>query len=71
MTVQAARGIVLEPASQQLADNTSQPPFLYELGPEKARKVLDDLQAAPLEKLPVDSGWITIPAEVGEVRARR
>ncbi len=25
--------IVLEPAAQQFADATSQPPFLYELGP--------------------------------------
>ncbi|MER5374832.1 alpha/beta hydrolase [Streptomyces sp. NPDC002553] len=62
--------IVLEPAAQQFADATSQPPFLYELGPEKARKVLDDLQAEPIEKLDVDSEWITVPADVGDVRAR-
>ncbi|MFF3737609.1 alpha/beta hydrolase [Streptomyces sp. NPDC002566] len=62
--------IVLEPAAQQFANATSQPPFLYELGPEKARKVLDDLQAEPIEKLDVDSEWITVPADVGDVRAR-
>ncbi|MER6032059.1 alpha/beta hydrolase [Streptomyces sp. NPDC001851] len=62
--------IVLEPAAQQFADATSQPPFLYELGPEKARRVLDDLQAEPIEKLDVDSEWITVPADVGDVRAR-
>ncbi|MER5713819.1 alpha/beta hydrolase [Streptomyces sp. NPDC002132] len=62
--------IVLEPAAQQFADATSQPPFLYELGPEKARKVLDDLQAEPIDKLDVDSEWITVPADVGDVRAR-
>ncbi|MEU8034476.1 alpha/beta hydrolase [Streptomyces sp. NPDC049099] len=62
--------IVLEPAAQQFADATSQPPFLYELGPEKARRVLDDLQAEPIEKLDVDSEWITVPADVGDERAR-
>ncbi len=35
----------LEPAAQDFADATSQPPFLYELGPDGARKVLDDLRA--------------------------
>jgi acetyl esterase len=28
----------LEAAAQQFADATAQPPFLYELGPEGARK---------------------------------
>jgi Bacterial regulatory proteins, luxR family len=36
---------VLEPAAQEFADATAKPPFLYELGPEGARKVLDDVQA--------------------------
>jgi acetyl esterase/lipase len=62
--------IVLEPAAQQFADATSQPPFLYEMGPEKARRVLDDLQAEPIEKLEVDSEWITVPADIGDVRVR-
>jgi acetyl esterase len=62
--------IVLEPAAQDLADATSKPPFLYEIGPAAARKVLDDLQAAPVDKLPVDEEWITVPAAVGDVRVR-
>ena len=45
---------VLEPAAQEFADATATPPFLYELGPEGARKVLDDVQAAPIDKLDVD-----------------
>ena len=61
---------VLEPAAQQIADATSQPPFLYDLGPEAARKVLDDIQAAPIAKLDVDENWITVPATVGDVRVR-
>lgn len=62
--------LVLEPAAQEIADATANPPFPYDLGPEGARKVLDDLQAAPVEKLDVQEKWITVPAEVGDVRVR-
>jgi acetyl esterase len=61
---------VLEAAAQKIADATAKPPFLYELGVEGARKVLDDIQAAPIEKLDVDEKWITVPAQVGDVRVR-
>jgi acetyl esterase len=62
--------VVLEPASQAFTEATAKPPFLYELGPAGARKVLDDVQAAPIAKLGVDERWITVPAEVGDVRVR-
>jgi acetyl esterase/lipase len=64
---------ILEPAAQEIADNTSKPPFLYELGPDGARKVLDDIQAAPIDKPDVDEKWITVPVDaeaVGDVRVR-
>src|SRR5262249_25681952 len=61
---------VLEPAAQQLVDATSQPPFLYELAPDVARKVLDDIQAAPIDKPEIEEKWITVPAAVGDVRVR-
>jgi acetyl esterase len=61
---------ILEPEAQKFADLTAKPPFLYELGPEGARKVLDDIQAAPIEKPDVAEEWITVPAEVGDVRVR-
>jgi len=62
--------VVLEPASQAFVDATASPPFLYELTPDEARKVLDDVQAAPIAKLPVDERWITVPADVGDVGVR-
>jgi acetyl esterase len=62
--------IVLEPAAQDLADATAKPPFLPDLGPQAARQVLTDLQAAPVDKLPVDEQWVTVPAAVGDVRVR-
>jgi acetyl esterase len=61
---------VLEPAAQEIAAATAKPPFLYELGVEGARKVLDDIQAAPIEKLDVAEKWIAVPADVGPVTVR-
>ncbi|MEU4572574.1 alpha/beta hydrolase [Nonomuraea sp. ATR24] len=61
---------ILEPAARDLAEATSKPPFLYELGVEGARKVLDDLQAAPIDKPDVDEKWIVVPAEAGDVRVK-
>jgi acetyl esterase len=62
--------VVLEQASQEFVEATAKPPFLYELTPAEAREVLDDVQAEPIDKLPVEDRWVTIPAEVGEVRVR-
>src|SRR3954465_3686374 len=62
--------VVLEPASQALAEATAGPPFLYELSPAEARAVVDELQAAPIDDLPAADRWITVPADVGDVRVR-
>jgi acetyl esterase len=62
--------VVLEAAVQELADATSKPPYIYEMEYAEARKVLDDLQAGPVEKLPVDEEWITVPSPVGDARVR-
>jgi acetyl esterase len=62
--------VILEPAAKKLADASAKPPFLYELGPEGARKVLDDIQAAPIRKPDVDEKWLTVPADVGDVKIR-
>ncbi len=62
--------IILEPSAQDVVDATSVPPFIYELGPVAARKVLDDLQANPSGLLSIDEEWITVPAAVGDARVR-
>jgi acetyl esterase len=69
-TTETRAAVVLEPASQAFVEATASPPFLYELTPAEARAVLDDVQAAPIEKLPVEDRWITVPADVGDVRVR-
>src|SRR3954471_1005452 len=62
--------VVREPASQELVEATVGPPFLHELSPAEARAVLDELQAVPNDTLPISERWITVPADVGEVRVR-
>jgi acetyl esterase len=62
--------IVLEPASQAIVEATATPPFLYELSPAEARAVLDQIQAAPIDKLPVNDRWTTVAADVGDLRVR-
>jgi acetyl esterase len=62
--------IILEPGAQEVVDATAKPPFLYELGPAAARKVLDDLQAGPVEMPAVAEEWVTVTAGVGDVRVR-
>ena len=70
MAIDTDTPVVLEPASQAIAEATAQPPFLYELTPDEARKVLDDLQAAPIAKPHVDAHWTTVPTPAGDVRVR-
>jgi len=62
--------VVLEPAAQELAEAFSKPPFLYQMDPAAARRVLDEAQSAPIDKPPVDEEWITVPAAVGDVPVR-
>jgi acetyl esterase len=61
---------VLEKEGAAFAEATAKPPFLYEIGPDAARKVLDDVQAEPVDTIEVDESWVTVPAEVGDVRVR-
>jgi acetyl esterase len=63
-------GVVLEPAAQAFADAAATPPLIYELTPDVARAVLDDVQSGPIDKPVIEERWITVAAEVGDVRAR-
>ena len=66
----ATNSVVLEPAAQQVADAFSKRPFIYEMKPADARKVLEDAQSGPVSKLPVDEEWITVPSQYGDARVR-
>jgi acetyl esterase/lipase len=67
----ATSAVVLEPAAQRIADAFSKPPFLYEMAPADARKVLEDAQSnVQVDKPAVDEEWITVPSTAGDVRVR-
>jgi acetyl esterase len=69
-TTKTLTPVVLEQASQEFVDATAAPPFLYELTPAEARQVLDDVQAAPIDKLDVEDRWLTVTSEAGDVPVR-
>jgi acetyl esterase len=60
MSTQETTAVVVEPAAQEFADATSTPPFIYELSPDKAREVLEDVQHSPVAKPDVVVEDITI-----------
>lgn len=60
----------LEPDARAFADATSKPPYLTDLGVDGARELLDQVQASPTTKPDVDEEWISVPADVGQVRVR-
>ncbi|MFC5651320.1 alpha/beta hydrolase [Paenibacillus solisilvae] len=53
--------VKLEPEAQKFVEATANPPYLYELGPEKGRKQVDEVQSSPVEKPDVDISERTIP----------
>lgn len=60
----------LEPDARAFADATSKPPYLTDLGVDGARELLDQVQASPTAKPDIDEEWISVPADVGQVRVR-
>jgi acetyl esterase len=55
------QNVVLETTAQKFADATASPPFIYQLGPDKAGEVLEDVQRSLITKPDVDIEDITIP----------
>jgi acetyl esterase len=71
MSAIAVGAPVLEPAAQAFAEATASPPFLPELGPVEARKVLDDVQSSEIAKPDVDEVWVKVPGgPAGDVDVR-
>ncbi len=62
---------VLEPAAQEFADATANPPYLFDLGPEKGRETVDEVQAGDIVKPDVDVTDTTVAGgPSGEVSIR-
>ncbi|GAA3733010.1 alpha/beta hydrolase [Plantactinospora mayteni] len=58
-------GIVLEPAARQFAEATAKPPFLHQLGPERGRRVLDQLQSGNVARPDADLDERVVPGGPG------
>jgi acetyl esterase len=71
MTVAPTTKLVLEPAAQEFADATANPPFLFDLGPEKGRETVDEVQSGETGRPDVDITDTTVPGgPSGEVSVR-
>ena len=53
--------VVLEPAAQEFANATANPPYLFDLGPVEGRKTVDQVQSSEIEKPEVDIEDTTVP----------
>jgi acetyl esterase len=66
-----AATVVLEPAAQEFADATANPPFLADLGPVEGRKTVDEVQSGDIAKRDVDIEDTSVPGgPSGEVSVR-
>lgn len=63
------RCVRLEPAAEEVCNQSAVPPLIFQLPPAQGRKILEDLQDAPVYKYPADvtsaeidtEGWGVIP----------
>jgi acetyl esterase len=53
--------VVLEPAAQEFAAATADPPYLFDLGPVEGRKTVDEVQSEEIEKPDVDVEDTSVP----------
>ncbi len=63
--------VVLESAAQEFAEATADPPFLFDLAPEKGRETVDEVQSGDIAKPDVDVEDLSLPGgPSGEVSVR-
>jgi len=60
-----ASKVALEREAQEFAKATAKPPYLFDLGPEKGRQVVDEVQAGPITKPAVEVEERTIEGGPG------
>jgi acetyl esterase len=65
MSATETAAVVLEPAAQDFADATANPPYLSDLGPVKGRETVDDVQSAEIDRPEVEIEDRTVPGGPG------
>ncbi|MNI45603.1 hypothetical protein D3C73_1000390 [compost metagenome] len=48
------KNVILEEAAKKFVNETSEPPFLFQLGPEKGRQTVHEVQSGVMDKPSVD-----------------
>lgn len=51
------RCVPLEPAVEALCNQSSVPPFIFQMPPEEGRRILEEAQNTPVYKYPADVSW--------------
>ena len=71
MSATTVGSVVLEPAAQEFAEATANPPYLFDLGPQQGREVVDEVQSGEVQKPDVDIDDTTVPGgPAGHVSVR-
>ena len=52
---------VLEPAAEDFADATANPPYLFDLGPQNGRETVDEVQSEEIDRPDVKIEDRTLP----------
>jgi acetyl esterase len=63
--------VVLEPAAQEFAEATANPPYVFDIGPAKGRETLSEVQTGEVARPDATIEDLTVPGgPTGEVRVR-
>jgi acetyl esterase/lipase len=69
--VNPTTAVVLEPAAQEFADANANPPYLFDLGPEKGRETVDEVQSGEIDRPDVEIDDTMVPGgPSGQVSVR-
>jgi acetyl esterase len=65
MSATEITAVVLEPAAQDFADATANPPYLFDLGPQKGRETVDEVQSEEIDRPEVEIEDRVVPGGPG------
>jgi acetyl esterase len=65
MSATEIASVVLEPAAQDFADAAANPPYLFDLGPDKGRETVDAVQSGEIDRPDVEIEDRTVPGGPG------
>jgi acetyl esterase/lipase len=65
MSATEIAAVVLEPAAQDFAEATANPPYLFDLGPDKGRETVDEVQSGQIDRPEVEIEDRTVPGGPG------